>query len=35
MGKMQASNQTNETTRGHVGKLFVHHSRVDVREYFL
>ena len=25
----------NETTRGHVGKLFARHSRVDVRKYFL
>ena len=25
----------NETTRGHVSKLFVRHSRVDVRKYFL
>ena len=26
--------QTNETTRGHVSKLFVRQSRVDVRKYF-
>jgi len=25
----------NETTRGHVSKLFVRHSRVDVRKHFL
>ena len=25
----------NETTRGHVSKLFVRQSRVDVRKYFL
>ena len=26
---------SNETTRGHICKLFVCHSRVDVRKYFL
>jgi len=24
----------NETTRGHAYKLFVHHSRVDIRKHF-
>jgi len=24
----------NETTRGHTYKLFVHHSRVDIRKHF-
>jgi len=26
---------THETTRGHAYKLFVHHSRVDIRKHFL
>ena len=26
---------SNETTRGHICNLFVCHSRVDVRKYFL
>jgi len=24
----------NETTRGHAYKLFVHHSRVDIKKHF-